>query len=221
MFELLREAISAHQLPATIVLAMVMLYWLAVMVGGLDFDSSVLDGADLSDAHNGHHGPSALGGAWVSVGRLLGFARVPVAVWGSFAVLFTWAAALLLNYQFNGEPGNRDMLKAALLFVPASLIGLVLTRIVTIPVARLFGAMTDADTEGVRVIGQTGQVTTLTVDERHGQVQIPSSGAPVVINARVQAGAPTLKKGDPARVVRASADGSYYFVEPASSDSPH
>ncbi len=216
MLEFIREAFSAHQLPATIVLGMVMLYWLAVMLGGLDFDSSILDGADLPEAQGGQHGPSALGGAWVSAGRLLGFAKVPIAVWGSFAVLFTWAAALLLNYQFNGEAGNRDFGKAVLLFLPASLIGLLVTRIVTIPVGKLFAAMADADTEAVDVIGKTGTVTTSSVDERFGQLQIATGGAPVLLNARVAPGSSALSKGDTARVVSASADGSFYFIEPVS-----
>ncbi len=215
MFEFIREAFSAHQLPATMVLGLVILYWLIVMIGGLDFDSSILDGGDLPDVHDVHHGPSALGGAWVAAGRLLGFAKVPVAVWGSFAVLFTWAAALLLNYYFNGEPGNRDFGRAALLFVPASIIGLVATKIVTLPVGKLFAAMADADTEGVEVIGKTGAVTTSTVDERYGQLQIATGGAPVLLNVRVSAGSAPLKKGDPARVLSASPDGSFYYVEAA------
>ncbi len=218
MFELIREAFSAHQLPATIVLGMVILYWLVVAVGGLDFDSSILDSADLPDAHDVHHGPSALGGAWVSVGHLLGFSKVPIAVWGSFAVLFTWAAALLLNYQYNGEPGNRDIGRAVVLFLPASVIGLVVTKIVTLPIGRLFAAMADADTEAVEVIGKCGQVITSTVDERYGQLQIAAGGAPVLLNVRVTAGSPSLVKGDAARVMSASAVGAFDFVEAASSE---
>ncbi len=217
MMEFIREAFSAHQLPATLVLGLVLFYWLLVVLGGADFDSSILDSADLPDAPDAHHhGPSALGGAWVAAGRLLGFAKVPIAVWGSFAVLFTWTAALILNYMYNGEPGSRDMGRAVLLFVPASAIGLVITKLVTLPVGRLFAAMADADTEAVSVIGQTGTVTTSTVDERHGQLQLPGKGAPVLLNVRVAPGAPPLQKGEAARVVSASADGVWYYIEPAS-----
>ncbi len=215
MTQLFQEAISSHQLPATIVLGFVILYWLAVAVGGIDFDSSILEGGDLPGTGESAPGASALGGAWVSAGRWLGFAKVPIAVWGSFAALFTWAASLLLNYELNGEPGDRSMGRAVLLFLPASGIGLIVTRIVTIPVGRLFAAMADADTEAVDVVDRLGQVTTSKVDETFGRLQIGGGGAPVVLNVRVRPGAAPLRKGDRARVVARSEDGAHYLVEPA------
>jgi hypothetical protein len=215
MTEFFQEAISPHQLPATIVLGFVILYWLVVAVGGIDFDSSILDGVDLPEPGESAPGASALGGAWVSAGRWLGFAKVPIAVWGSFAVLFTWATALILNYELNGEPGDRSVARATLLFFPSAAVGLLVTRIVTIPVGRLFAAMADADTEAIDVVGRLGQVTTSTVDETFGQLQVDGGGAPVVLNVRVRPGAPPLQKGDRARVAARSEDGGHYLVEPA------
>jgi hypothetical protein len=54
------------------------------------------------------------------------------------------------------------------------------------------------------------------VDERYGQLQLSGGGgAPVLLNVRVARGAPALRKGDEARVVSASADGSFHYIEPS------
>ncbi len=212
MFELIRESLSAHQLPITVLLGVVVFYWLLVVFGLVDLEGDVFElGDGGGDGHVG--GSTAMGGAWVTVGKWLGFSKVPIAVWGSFAVLFVWLAALILNYRFNGEPGARDVSRAMLLLVPSSVISLVMTKLVTLPVGKLFAAMADADTEAAKVIGKVGTVVTGTVDERYGQIQIPSLAAPLLLDVRVAPGLPHLTKGDAALVKEASADGAWYFVE--------
>lgn len=212
MLELIRESLSAHQLPITVLLGVVVFYWLLVVFGLVDLEGDVFElGDGGGDGHVG--GSTAMGGAWVTVGKWLGFSKVPIAVWGSFAVLFVWLAALILNYRFNGEPGARDVSRAMLLLVPSSVISLVLTKWVTLPVGKLFAAMADADTEAMEVIGKVGRVMTGTVDERYGQIQLAGHASPLLLDVRVMPGAVGLNKGDAARVKEASADGAWYFVE--------
>lgn len=215
MMELIRESLSAHQLPVTVLLGMVLFYWLLVVFGLVDIEGDVFElGDGVGDGGDGHVGGStAMGGAWVTVGKWLGFSKVPIAVWGSFAVLFVWMVSLIVNYRFNGEPGARDTSRAMLLLVPSGLISLVMTKLVTLPVAKLFAAMADADTEAMKVIGRVGTVVTGTVDERYGQIQISGHAAPLLLDVRVMPGSPPLNKGDSARVKEASADGTWYFVE--------
>jgi hypothetical protein len=215
MLELIRESLSAHQLPITVLLGVVVLYWLMVVFGLVDLEGDVFElGDGVGDGGDGHVGGStAMGGAWVTLGKWLGFTKVPIAVWGSFAVLFAWLAALILNYRFNGEPGARDVSRAVLLFVPSGLISLVVTKLVTLPVGKLFAAMADADREAVEVIGKVGHVVTGTVDERYGQIQLAGHASPLLLDVRVIPGALHLTKGDAARVKEASADGTWYFVE--------
>jgi hypothetical protein len=212
MKELIGEALSAHQLPVTVLLGVVMVYWLLVVFGLVDLEGDVFElGDGGGDGHVG--GSTAMGGAWVTVGKWLGFSKVPIAVWGSFAVLFAWLASLILNYRFNGDPGARDVSRAMLLMVPSSVISLVLTKLVTLPVGKLFAAMADADTEAMEVIGKVGTVMTGTVDERYGQIQLAGHASPLLLDVRVMPGAAVLNKGESARVKEASADGAWYFVE--------
>lgn len=217
MTELFQAAISPPQILLTLVLALIVCYWLLVILGALDFESDLPDGVgdgmgegDL-DPHHGGHGINT-GGAWLTAGRFFGFSQVPIVVWVSFLVLFLWFFSLVFNHSWNPRA---DIGRALMLMLPNVLASALVTKLVTIPVARLFRAMADADTEAEEVIGRTGTVSSLEVDEQYGQLEIASTGAPLLVNARTLPGSNALKKGDAARVVSAGPDNAFYFIEPA------
>lgn len=209
MFELFQAAISPHQILLTLLLALVVCYWLLVILGAMDFDTDIPD-VDLdldSDGHHAHHGMST-GGVWLTAGRFLGFSQVPLVVWGSFMVLFLWFGSLVLNQVWNP---SQSTLQAFILLLPNLISSLVITKIVTIPVARLFKAMADSDTEAEEVIGRTGVVCSMEADETYGQLEITANGAPLLINVRTQGG--TLVKGTQAKITAAGPDNAFYFIE--------
>jgi hypothetical protein len=150
------------------------------------------------------------GGAWITAGRLMGFSQVPIVVWGSFIILFMWFVSLVLNQKWNVDA---DTLRALLLLLPNFAISAIATKLVTIPVAKLFKAMADADTEAEEVIGRTGTVVSMEADERYGQLEIAANGAPLLINVRTQPGALSLPKGTPAQVTTAGPENAFYFIE--------
>lgn len=209
MLELFQAAISPHQVLLTLLLALVVCYWLLVILGAMDFDTDIPD-ADLdldSDGHHAHHGMST-GGVWLTAGRFLGFSQVPLVVWGSFMVLFLWFGSLVLNQVWNP---SHSTLQAFILLLPNLIISLVITKLVTIPVAKLFKAMADADTEAEEVIGRTGVVCSMEADETYGQLEITANGAPLLINVRTEDG--TLVKGTQAKITAAGPDNAFYFIE--------
>ncbi|HRH95563.1 MAG TPA: DUF1449 family protein [Prosthecobacter sp.] len=215
MLELFQAAISPHQLLLSLLLALVVVYWLLVVLGALDFEADLPDdlGVDAdagADTSHGHAPALSTGGAWLSAGRFLGFSQVPIVVWLSFMILFLWFGSLVLNKWYNptGSPGQ-----AALLFLPDLLGSLILTKLATIPVSKLFKAMGDADSEAEGVIGRTGTVTSTEADESYGQLEIPTASVPLLINVRTQPGAAALKRGDPAKVVSAGPDNAFYFID--------
>ncbi|WP_395742355.1 hypothetical protein [Prosthecobacter sp.] len=223
MSELFQAAIQPQQLLLSLLLALVVLYWLLVLLGALDFESDLPD--DLigdgdagggTDTPHGHahahaHGLST-GGAWLSVGRFLGFSQVPLVVWLSFMVVFLWLGSLALNEWYN----EADSLgQAALLLLPNFLGSLLATKLATLPVSKLFKAMADADSEAEDVIGRTGVVTSTEADACYGQLEISTANVPLLINVRTQPGAAPLKRGDPATVVSAGPDHVFYLIEPA------
>lgn len=218
MIELIREAFGTHNIIVTMMLGLVVFYWLLVMVGAVDFDLDLFDFGDAGATPELPDAPDSsvnLGGAWLTAGKFLGFSQVPMVVWGSFLALFMWAISLVLNYQFNGEPGNREISTSLMLLVPNFIGSLILTKLATLPVAKLFAAMSDADNESEDVVGRTGTVVSSEVDERYGQLQIAGKGAPLLINVRLDEGSARLSKGDTAKVVSAAADQSFYYVKRA------
>ena len=210
MFELFQVSISPNQILLTLLLGLVVCYWLLVILGALDFDTDIPDdfGDVDSDAHHGH-GVNT-GGVWLTAGRLFGFSQVPIIVWLSFMILFMWFVSLVLNQKWNAEA---DTLRALLLVLPNFAISAIATKLVTLPIAKLFKAMTDADTEAEEVIGRTGTVCSMEADERYGQLEIAGNGAPLLINVRTQPGAPALPKGTQAQVTTAGPDNAFYFIE--------
>ena len=217
VYDLFQAAILPHQLLLSLLLALVVLYWLLVLLGALDFESDLPDdfGGD-ADAHGGEsthgHGVNT-GGAWLAVGRFLGFSQVPLVVWLSFMVLFLWFGSLALNEWYNPPA---DFGRAALLLLPNLVGSLLMTKLVTFPVGKLFKAMSDADSEAEEVIGRTGVVSSTEADASYGQLEISTSSVPLLINVRTQPGAAPLKRGDSATVVSAGPDHLFYFIEPAS-----
>lgn len=210
MSELLQVSISPNQILLTLLLGLVVCYWLLVILGALDFETDMPD--DLGDGDvDAHHGHGVnTGGAWITAGRLFGFSQVPIVVWGSFIILFMWFVSLVLNQKWNADA---DTLRALLLLLPNFVISAIATKLVTIPVAKLFKAMADADTEAEEVIGRTGTVVSMEADERYGQLEIAANGAPLLINVRTQLGAPALPKGTQAQVTTAGPDNAFYFIE--------
>lgn len=213
MSELYQASISPNQILLTLLLGLVVCYWLLVILGALDFDTDLPDaGADVDvdgDGHHAHKGMST-GGFWLTLGRIFGFTQVPLIVWLSFMVLFMWFFSMLSNHLWNPEA---DTSRAFLLLLPVLIASTLTTRIITYPIARVFKAMNDTDSEAEEVIGRFGLVCSIEADETYGQLEIACQGAPLLINVRTLPGAPTLKKGDRAKVISPGPDNAYYHIE--------
>jgi len=211
--ELLQASISPNQILLTLLLGLVVCYWLLVILGALDFDTDLPDaGADVDgDGHHAHKGMST-GGFWFTMGRIFGFTQVPLIVWLSFIVLFMWFFSMLSNHLWNPDA---ETSQAILLLLPVLITSILTTRIITYPIAKVFKAMNDTDTEAEEVLGRIGIVCSIEADETYGQLEIAGQGAPLLINVRTLPGAPTLKKGDRAKVISPGPDNAFYQIETA------
>jgi phosphoglycerol transferase MdoB-like AlkP superfamily enzyme len=217
VFDLFQASIQPHQLLLSLLLTLVVCYWLLVLLGALDFEADLPDdlGTD-GDAHHGSGSSHALGmstgGAWLSVGRFIGFSQVPLMVWLSFMILFLWFGSLALNEWYN-QAGS--LVQAIWLLLPNLLGSLIATKLVTFPVAKLFKAMGDADSEAEEVIGRTGIIVSTEADASYGQLEITTASVPLLINVRTEPGVAPLKRGDSATVIAAGPDNIFYLIEPA------
>ena len=218
MIALFLEAIAPCNLPLTALLGLVGLYWLLVTLGALDFDLDIVE-FDLGDAGDVELGDSSggsvhAGGAWISLGRTLGFRQVPLVVWSSFFVLFLWALAMLLNHTFN--PG-KSWVMAGVLLIPNALGSVLLTRLVVWPLGKVFTAMAEAQAEVEKVVGREAVVVSVEIDETYGQIEIANAGAPVRLNARTEDGQPPISRGETVLIVTPGPDRLFYWVRPVPS----
>jgi membrane protein implicated in regulation of membrane protease activity len=97
---------------------------------------------------------------------------------------------------------------------------LLLTRLAT-PLLRPFFRALKKDTEQhVPVVGRTGIVRTRELTDSHGQIEVPDSNGPMLLNARLKPGMPPLKKGDEVIVFEHDPNHSLYYVKALALQNP-
>lgn len=198
MHELYQEAIRLINFPLTVMVVLVVLYWIFVILGFLDIDLLDFDlELDADGAEPGFFGKLA---------QLCHFGDAPFFV--ILSILFTslWTISLLLNFYLNP---NDSILLGLVFLVPNVAVSLVLTSIVVYPVHLVFKKLNEDDNARKTVVGEICEVTTSRVDRRSGGAAVPTEAAPIVINARTTDDKEILEKGDKAIIVRMNDDGTY------------
>jgi len=201
MTELLQAAVLPPNLVATGLLVFVLLYWLTVIVGLLDFKT-----ADLH-ADAGHlHGPHT---DWLN-GALAFFnlGRVPLMLFISFVALPLWVGSVLTNYY----TGNTSLLRGLVFLLPLLLASLFVAKVLTQPFVRLFTALEKDHDGGAVALGKVCTVLLPATADHLGQASVRIDGAPLMLNVRTT-GAP-LAKGETALVIDYDTPRRCYLIEP-------
>lgn len=185
----------------TVLLAPVLLYWLAVVLGALDIDlfgepgvEGVDAGLDVGDGPAGHGdaGGDGAGDAATDGGLLagwwqaMGLAGVPVTLAASLVVVFGWLVALVATAAADSwevDPTIRllgGLVVIAVALVAGSLGASVLAR----PLGRLF-VTTEAESNRA-FVGRMCTIRTAGVSTSFGQAEAADpSGATVLVQVRV------------------------------------
>lgn len=197
--EFFKELVTLVNLPVTIMMGLVILYWLMVILGvlgmdAIDFDLGVDADLDLDldpglDAeHVGAFGESL---------TFLHLGEVPAMIVGSILVFFMWILTVLSNHYLN----TGDSLLLGLVFaLPNVIISVVVTKGFLWPFLNVFKNDQTMTETRENMIGVTGVVMTSEVTEKFGQIEIQIDGPPIVINVRTDNGE-KLAKGDNAKIV--------------------
>ena len=215
-------------------LALVLLYWLSVIVGALDLDLLHLGGhghVDVGHGGVGHggaghsgghlpHGGAAGHGHDTAVGahaahgffEFLSLGQVPITITATGIVFLAWlqAMALDLGLRATVEPWVGHLLFAVLLaavFVPA----VIVTAYAVRPLRRVF-TMHDEHGEA-SLVGRPVRITSLVVDQGFGTAAVAAQGPELLLNVVCREGV-RLAKHDMAVVVEYLADRAVYVVAP-------
>lgn len=229
MNELVVASLQFPTVVFTIVLGIVLVYWLFVLIGALDIDllgggdvdvsgaakgiGDVLTGGAKGGAEAFHAGGDVDvdvdgdvdgGGLWHG----LGLGDVPVTISVSLITLIAWCGALLSMHYVAGTAAWWSVVILVLAVVIALPIAAVLIR----PIAPVFAVKegkSNAD-----YVGHACTITTGRVDDSFGQATIEDGGTVLIIAVRCDEPG-VLARGDKALIIDFDRDRQAYVVEPA------
>jgi hypothetical protein len=198
MKEFIEVCLSGPRLPATILLGIVVVYWVVALLGALDvelFDFDLDVGAD-ADGSIFHLGLVSF--RWLNLGE------VPVMIWMSVFTLSFWIITLQIDRDVTGLLWYQN------LGIVARNVGLAIlaTKVITQP---LRGKLTLKEpTRADELIGKRCVIQTES-NEQGGQAQYKTDAAPLYLNVKTTGG--TLEKGVQATIVDYDPATNVYFVQ--------
>ncbi len=203
MLELFKSAITGVNIIPTVLLGLIILYWLTVIIGAIDIDLFDFDiDLDIPEGEiitNPFHGFLA----FLNVGE------IPFMLVLSIFSLCLWTISMIIGVF----PIVSEGFVNTILIIPNIIVSLFLTKAVTHPLKGLFkGLMRDEESD-VKI---EGQLCTLLCDVKYGrlgQAEIERLGSSILINVKVQDEEETLLKGDKAIVLKKMEARSYYIIK--------
>jgi hypothetical protein len=219
MLEVLRESIAVVNLPYTILLGLVIVYWILYLLGalgsdaldfaGLDADADVDVDADADVGADVATGGGGLSGIFTSLLHFVYIGQVPLVLVLSVFIVSLW----LLSVATNHLLGNSSIWMALLLVIPFLLVGTIVTKLALLPFAPLLKGILADEGEKVQVIGKTCRITSLHATPKYGQAELVREGEPVILNVKTREGV-TLEKGAEAVVFDYDEASNAYLIAP-------
>lgn len=212
MAHFLLVAASFPSVLYTVLLGVVLAYWVFVMVGAASVDllgdgghgselGDVGHGHDVGDGH-GHDVGDAPDGAFSGMLAALRLRAVPVTVALSAVILFSWLFCVLaMQAALAALPEGSTLLGAvkvaALVLSPA--LAIPVAALAVRPLAGLFAPPVGAQTNQ-ELVGKLCTVRTGSVTDRFGEATVEGGGSELVVRVRVASGE-TLGRGDQAVII--------------------
>jgi hypothetical protein len=193
ILDLIQAAFAPVNLPLTLLLLFVVLYWMLVLSGflGIDWGGADADSAAVPES----------AGPLQSVFHFLRVGEAPVTAILSVLILCLWTFSILANHHFN--PDGSILLGIAL-FIPNLVLAAIVTRILTKPMRKLFQVLNTDYDRHQPLLGQVCVITTLEANQSFGQAVIETKGAPITIHVRISNG--VLHRGDRALIIGENKD---------------
>lgn len=222
MVEFITAAFAPVNVLFTVLLLVLGLYWVLVILGTLDIDLFHIDishaGADFhvdGDLDVGHDPGGHVGGHMDGIESGIGHSilhffyigEVPTMLLVSIMVLSLWAFSMLGNHYLNPE-GSPAM--AVAIFVGNLAVSTLVLKFVALPLRTLYFILNKDYNAPGDVVGKVCQVVTTHVTrEKMGQAEVPTKGAPLLLNVLAR-DEHVFNRGEQALVVeRDMAKGTY------------
>ncbi len=200
MTELLKNAVTGVNIIPTVLLGLVLLYWITVIIGALDFDFLDFD-IDLDGVDNS--------GPFYAILAFLNVAELPFMLVFSILMLIFWIIAMFMYLLPIIVAGG---LLNGVLLIPAMVISMAITKYVTNPLKGIFRYSNVQYNSGN---GVTEHLCTLMCDVnngRLGQAKIKRDGASIVINVKSEFDEESFDKDEVAFVSRQDTNKNVYYI---------
>ncbi len=209
-WELFRDSLAWINLPFTIMLGGVVLYWLLVLIGMIDIDLPFFDGGDGAGegAGEGAEGGGNDEGVLQPIFKFLNIGEAPIMSVITIMVFCAWTIALLANRHFN--PDNLP-LRALMLLVPNLLGTAIITHFAAKPFAKVNRYLNTDYDKAPPLVGLVGTVMTSELDHKFGTINVDVKGAPLTLQARSEEGK-VFKQGDQVQITREDKSSGIYYV---------
>lgn len=230
--------------PATVLLALMIMYAAVAALGlgdfdlgidadldldvdvdvpdiGVDVDVPDLDAASTDigahGAHGAMHGPThgLLGSLGAFTIRWSNFGRVPVAIWGGIFTLALWGIAFTVWHSFDVDRYSATLLPSILLTIRNAVVAVMITKVFTQPMAGKFDKQPGYDSR--RIIGSTAEISSIEASPSFGQAKFRTNAAPLLLNVRTDG--PTIPRGTEVKIVDFNPHNRIYTVTNITSES--
>lgn len=220
---------SEANIIQTVLMLVVICYWLLMMVGVVGVDMFDID-VDV-DAHLGMdadldfgvdvdaNGDLASAGGSTTTGNdsfLKGvfeffyLSDIPLMIVGSTFMLCFWTSTLITSQIFNE---HLTFGISMMWLIPNIIVGLIGMRILVLPLAILFRKRSVQDKTREDMIGMIGRVTSSVVNQKFGEIQVNRPGEPeMILNVRTLDGE-ELGQGDAAKIISYNYENGTFVVE--------
>lgn len=204
VIEIWQQAIRTYNLPLTILLGIVLLFWVVSLLTGGDFDADVDADIDVDGIDTG--------GVLSVILRVVNAQDIPVTLVVSLLSLFLWGISILLNYYFN--PNDNGWVAFGF-FLLNFIMSVLLVKAVTQPLRPLFRAVKNDDEHKEPLIGSEGHIKSRVLDANFGQCEIiRPKGAPALLNCRLAEGEEVMLRDQKILVVAYDDTTQKYIVKP-------
>jgi hypothetical protein len=208
MEEFFQACLAFPTVAFSLLLGLVLVYWLFVMVGALDIDMFDID-ADLDADVDADLEGDAEGGVFADILSRLDLTDIPLTVSTSLFAFFGWLSSYVA-VELMGEVAT-GLVLGATLFCAAAIFSLLITS----RFGRLLKPMFRTQPAPSRrsLIGRICEITTLQVDDSYGQAEIHDGAAGLLIQVR-SSDAGRLQRGSRALVFGYDADNEVFQIKP-------
>lgn len=206
--------------PYSILLGIILLYWITVFIGAIDLDFFDVDldidvDADIDvdvdvDADIDADAEAGDGlGAWGTALTFFNIGKVPFMIFLSFLILFLWVGAAVGFAMLGSIP-----LLFLMALIPNLIFSLFVTKMATIPFKGMHGKMTQGGTTKRDLVGKIGEVIMTVRPGRQGRIQVAGEAEVFILD--VTSESEIIESGAQALIVEYQVEKDQYVVSPFS-----